>query len=223
MHDAWGIRMNNKPKLLLSDLDGVYVDWAKGFVRYMASIGHIAPHSNPTVFSMVDIFPQLEKPWIHIKDYQQSEFYSQIAPYAGAREAYQDMADAGIKIIAVSSCGLEAETVRMRTEFIEAEGFFSDMILLDLGASKQGVLETFTDAAFIDDQPHVAYEGLEAGHIALLKTMPYNLTANVQDMIRIDAFDELKKVMDIEPAPSIVNSSILNIQRNAYEMRGFRR
>lgn len=215
--------MNYKPKLLLSDLDGVYVDWASGFVRYMESIGYDAPHSNPTVFTMTDIFPMLDKPWLHIKDYQQSHFYSELKPYAGAKEAYQEMASAGVKIIAVTSCGLERETVRMRMEFIESQGFFSDAILLELGASKQEVLETFENAAFIDDQPHVAFEGAEAGHIALLKSMPYNLDTDVQGIQRIGDFDEIKRVMSMGTPKLEVSPAEVSVESNAYESRAFRR
>lgn len=215
--------MSSKPRLLLSDLDGVYADWAKGFVNYMASIGHVAPHSNPTVFTMTDIFPMLDKPWLHIKDYQQSEFYSDIQPYAGAKEAYQEMVDAGVKIIAVSSCGLELETVRMRTEFVESQGVFSDMILLELGASKQDVLETFENAAFIDDQPHVAFEGCEAGHVALLKSMPYNLCTDVQGIKRIGDFSEISRVMNMQ-APKLVTAPVeVRNDVNALEVGGLRR
>lgn len=212
--------MANKPKLLLSDLDGVYVDWARGFVNYMASIGYEAPHSNPTVFTMTDIFPMLEKPWLHIKDFQQTSFYDEVKPYAGAQEAYQDMVDAGVRIIAVSSCGLEQETVRMRTEFIESQGVFSDMVLLELGASKQEVLETFENAAFIDDQPHVAFEGAEAGHIALLKSMPYNLSTDVQGIMRIGEFDEIKRMMNMQAPQIIINPAEVRVESNAYEARG---
>ena len=170
--------MSTKLSFLLSDLDGVYVDWTTGFTKYMASIGHIAKHANPTVFTMQDIFPQLEKPWLHIRDYQQSEFYAKVKPY-------------DIEIIAITSCGLEPETVRMRKEFVAAQGVFSDLFMLDMGASKTDVLKKFSNAAFIDDQEHVALEGVNAGHLSLLKTMPYNIDVKHHKLSRVSDFNEI--------------------------------
>jgi len=195
--------MQIKPTLLLSDLDGVYCNWAQGYVNYMESIGYKALHANPTVFSMTDIFPMLDKPWIHIKDYQQSEFYAGILPYGGANEAYRELVKSGVKIIAVSSCGLEAETVRMRTEFVAKQGVFSDMILLELGAPKLDVLKKFAKAAFIDDQPVVALEGVEAGHVSMLKCMPYNIDITHPQIARVSQFAEIKTRMHTHPALSI--------------------
>jgi len=187
--------MQQKPDVLLSDLDGVYVDWAQGFVNYMESIGIKALHANPTIFSMTDIFPQVEKPWLHILDYQQSEFYAQVKAYEGAREAYQALVDGGVTIIAVSSCGLDEQTVRSRTAMIESEGVFSDMVLLDLGASKLDVLKKFSRSAFIDDQPVVAMEGQEAGHVSILHSMPYNLDANMPKIARVESLNEIGVMM----------------------------
>lgn len=183
--------MSTKLSFLLSDLDGVYVDWTTGFTKYMASIGHIAKHANPTVFTMQDIFPQLEKPWLHIRDYQQSEFYAKVKPYDGALEAYKEVKANGIEIIAITSCGLEPETVRMRKEFVAAQGVFSDLFMLDMGASKTDVLKKFSNAAFIDDQEHVALEGVNAGHLSLLKTMPYNIDVKHHKLSRVSDFNEI--------------------------------
>ena len=215
--------MQDKPNVLLSDLDGVYVDWTQGFVKYMESIGFKALHAQPEVFTMTDIFPDVEKPWLHIKDYQQSEFYAQVKAYDGALEAYKHLVDNGVKIIAVSSCGLDEQTVKSRTAFVESQGVFSDMILLEMGAPKIDVLNSFDRSAFIDDQPVIAMEGLEAGHIAMLKAMPYNADVSLKNINRIVDLSEIKNHMKIEtPALEIVQTAPdlnLRAEQNKPSMR----
>lgn len=189
--------MSNKPKILLTDLDGVYVDWFSGFVSYMKSIGHIATAGVPTIYNMTDIFPMLEKPWEHVKDFQQSQFYAELQPYEDAKKVYKELYDAGVYIVAITSCGTEGETVRMRREFIDSQGIFTDAILLGLGESKLDTLKLFMEGVFIDDLPSMVMECAKSRHTVLLKSMPYNLDADVQGIKRIDNFSELKQVFGL--------------------------
>lgn len=190
--------MKDKPTVLLTDLDGVYVDWVSGFVAYMDSIGIKALHADPKIFTMTDIFPQVEKPWMHIKDYQGSEFYAQVKAYDGALEAYKELVDNGVKIIAVSSCGLDEQTVKSRTAFVESQGVFTDMILLEMAAPKIDVLNSFKRAVFIDDQPIVALEGLEAGHVSMIRDMPYNRDVSISGVGRVVDLSHIKDFMQMK-------------------------
>jgi hypothetical protein len=162
-------------KFFLSDLDGVYMNWTQGFVHYMASLGHVALHADPTQFAMGDIFPTVEKPHLHIVDYQHSDFYRDIQPYAEMKEAYKAIhAQGDVGIIAITSCGTQDQVVAHRETQLAREGIFDDLIILELGASKEDVLKKFKPSVFIEDQLVVAQQGLSAGHTTLLKDMPYN-------------------------------------------------
>ena len=189
--------MSNKPKILLTDLDGVYIDWFSGFVSYMKSIGYTATAGVPTIYNMTDIFPMLKKPWEHIKDFQQSQFYAELKPYEDAKKVYKELYDAGVQIFAITSCGTESETVRMRRDFIDAQGIFTDAMMLGLGESKLDALRHFNTGVFIDDLPAMVVDGTKAGHTSLLKTMPYNLDACVLDEKRIGDFSELKQIFGL--------------------------
>ena len=133
--------MSNKPKILLTDLDGVYIDWFSGFVSYMKSIGYTATAGVPTIYNMTDIFPMLKKPWEHIKDFQQSQFYAELKPYEDAKKVYKELYDAGVQIFAITSCGTESETIRMRRDFIDAQGIFTDAMMLGLGTFDEYFLD----------------------------------------------------------------------------------
>ena len=187
--------MNNKITTLLSDVDGVYADWLDGFINYCDDIGHKALHNKPTDFGMTDIFPTLDKPWEHIMDYQHTPHYEKLKAYPEAQSIYNRLYDMGVEIIFISSCGTTNEIINARTAMLEREanGKFSDIITLPLGASKTEVLKKFPRAAFIDDQFKMALEGAECGHDSFLRNMPYNKNEEHESIKRLMSFSPLVK------------------------------
>ncbi len=188
------VRERIKDITLISDVDGVAMDWTQGFVNYMASIGHHALHANPSTFGMTDIFPELEKPWTHIMDYQHSPFYEQVRAYEDAKETYGRLHDLGAKIVFLSSCGETdfIKTTRENTLNSEFSGKFDDIILLPFGASKLDALSKFKKGSvFIDDQVHIAQEGVLMGHNSFLRDMPYNSKDSCGQVVRLTEMNQL--------------------------------
>lgn len=187
------------PTVFLSDVDGVLMDWLGGFIKYMASIGHTALHDQPTEFSMVDIFPTCEKPWVHIMDYQHSAFYCEIKAYSDAINVYKNLHDSGVEVIFVTSCGDTDLIKQVRTQVLNAElgGKFSSIHFLPLGADKTELLKSFEAGVFIDDQMKVAMNGLAGGHTCLLKDMPYNQYDHDEEVTRISNFEELYELFGL--------------------------
>ena len=168
--------MKSKP-IFLTDLDGVSLDWLKGFTNYMEhELGHKAEHLLPKHFTMVDIYKNLEKPYLHVKDFQQSEYYKDIKPYEGAVEAYQTLHEMGVEIIAVTACGEEKQAQKYRQEHIDKYfgNFIQESYFLPLGSHKKDILNKFKNATFIDDQTQNAQDAAELGLKSFLWNMSYN-------------------------------------------------
>ena len=184
---------NKKEVILLSDIDGVTIDWLDGFIKYCEKKGHKAKHNKPKEFGMTDIFPTLEKPWELIKDYQDSEEYSNIKAYPEAVEVYNKLYDMGVKIIFVTSCitSDKVEEVRTKTMKEEFNGKFDHIEYLDFGASKLEVLNKYPSATYIDDQLKMAIEGSETGHDSFVMDMSYNQNDNDNRVNRLYHFNQL--------------------------------
>ena len=168
---------NDKKPILLTDLDGVSIDWLKGFVNYMEhELGHKAEHLKPKHFSMIDIFPEIEKPYLHIKDYQHTDHYREVESYKGSYEAYKTLKEMGVSVIAVTSCGEEKKIQENRLYNLEKNfpDIFDDIHLLDLGADKTQVLSKYDNSRFIDDQLGNVLSGVKTGHKSYLWDMSYN-------------------------------------------------
>lgn len=175
-------------KKIYSDADGVCLNWLSGFIQFMDREGHAAMHDQPKNFSMVDIFPTIEKPWELIADYHRSEFYDVIRAYADAKEAFKHLKANGAEIVIVTSCGDEPEIMRSRDATVEREfgSDVSDIIYLPYGSSKYEKLKSLPPGVFIDDQPQIALEGAQAGHHAILRDRSYNINEHHIDYHRVE-------------------------------------
>lgn len=186
--------------ILLSDVDGVPIDWLQGYIDYQAEKGVQALHNKPKYFSMVDIFPTLEKPWLDVMDFQHTEHYLNLKAYKGAKEAYNKLYDNGTKIYFITSCG-ETDFIKSTREKMlnrELDGKFEDIIYCPLGGSKEAILKKFAPATFIDDQINMVNQGFNAGHNALLKNMTYNINDVTNGNSRLREFDEIYRYIKME-------------------------
>lgn len=187
------IEEKEKEVILLSDIDGVTIDWLEGFIKYCESIGHKALHNEPKVFAMTDIFPDLEKPWVHIMDYQHSPYYDEIKAYPEVVEVYNKLHDMGVKIIFVTSCGTTEHIKEARNKVMEKEfnGKYEHIEYLDFGASKTEILNKYPNATYIDDQMKMSIEGAESGHDSFIKDMSYNREDSDERVKRLYSFKDL--------------------------------
>lgn len=181
-----------------SDADGVCMNWLQGFIDYMETQGHVAVSDQPVNFSMVDIFPSIDKPWEMIADYQASDIYRNIRSYDDAKLAFRKIEQLGGEITIVSSCGKDPRVIEARMAHLEAEfgSSVKEVILLDYAASKHDTLKQLPSGIFIEDQGKIAIEGAQAGHRALLRNRSYNVTEHHPDVHRIHNMAEVSLAIE---------------------------
>lgn len=183
-----------KEKVIISDIDGVAIDWLQGFINYMESTHKIfALHDKPSQFGMNDIFPGVAKPWEFILDYQHSEFYLNLDAYEDAQKSFKALHNNGFKIILLSSCGDSDFITKARTENIEDKfgDCIEELIMLPYASSKTEALLKLPQGAFIEDQMKVAIEGVQTGKTTFIRNMPYNVNDHHDQVTRINSFLEL--------------------------------
>jgi hypothetical protein len=166
-----------KKQVLLTDLDGVSVDWLSGFAKFMElELGHKAEHLNPLNFTMIDIFPNLEKPYVHVRDYQHTDYYKNAPAYVGAYESYKVLKDMGVNIVAVTSCGTDKKIKENRIYNLESNfpNIFDEVHMLEIGEDKSKILSNYRSSKFIDDQIANVIAGSKTGHESYLWDMSYN-------------------------------------------------
>jgi FMN phosphatase YigB (HAD superfamily) len=185
--------------ILLSDIDGVVVDWFDGYREYLSTmLGIESTNKMPTTFGMTDVYPQLEKPWEFIQEYQTSPQYMNLKLFPDVKSTLTKLREIGVEVHFVTSCGTQPQTINMRNEWLSyyLEGLYKDVHFLNLGEDKFRVLKQFANSdlpvIFIDDQEKMLQAAVDLGYTAVLKDMEYNQNTklyqrvyNYRDLIEI--------------------------------------
>lgn len=166
---------------ILSDIDGVVVDWFKGYAQFLVSKGVKYTGKMPSLFTMEDVFPELEKPYRFINEYQASDFYKNAPMYSDVKQSLQRLSGYNVPVTFVTSCGDHDEIKQVRTHYLEThlQGLYEGVIFLPLGDDKRSVLSQYTqcdhEVLMIDDQEVVLNVAKDCGLTPVLKTMEYNM------------------------------------------------
>lgn len=196
---------NEISAILLSDIDGVIADWFEGYRSYLSNyVGIESTGEMPTVFNMTDVYPDLEKPWQFITEYQTSQDYSNLRIFADVAHTLKTLKEQGVEVQFVTSCGIDKKTVEMRKEWLEyhLSGLYTDVHFLSLGEDKTRVLaqfEQYTKYApviFIDDQAKMLSTAEQLGFHPVLKDMEYNQADRSYE--RVSAYSELVDLIKLE-------------------------
>jgi hypothetical protein len=185
--------------IIISDADGVCVDFTHGFYRYMQEVhGLTATATEPSAFNYADAFPELEKPSAYIPEYMSSEYFKSTPIYPEAMAAFNAIHDAGGKIDIVTSCGINVFATDARIELLNRElgHVIRNITVLGFGECKQKVLSKMKGDAFIDDLFDVCKTAASVGHKAYLFDRKYNQetcdkTMNEMGIVRAKSWHDL--------------------------------
>ena len=185
---------------ILTDVDGVLLDWETEFNQWMIGLGYKL--YDPSSY-------ELEKRFrIHSKDaLNLCETFNRSAEI-GFLDAFKDSIkytrkineETGARFICISSLSENKAAQKLRT-FNLSDVFgdvFEDFIYLPCGAHKGDVLDQFayTGMWWIEDKPENAEAGLSRGLNCVLINHPYNLSQNVHPSIcRVNNWREIHSLI----------------------------
>jgi FMN phosphatase YigB (HAD superfamily) len=206
----------NELPVLITDIDGVALNWVQGFSKYLHyKMLQKIKSWNPSQFNSKECFPHFKRFQQYVLEYQSMEFYKQLKPYEDALEAYKQIKNLGFDIVALTSCGTEKDVVNNRLENIKNcfDGIFSDVHILGLQQRKDQILNNYKNAVFIDDQVNNVISGAKAGHTTFLLDKKYNKTLILPSSVtRIKNWDSVinyfKEVKKANLKKKISNKSI---------------
>ena len=168
-----------KSKIILTDCDGVLLNWNKGFCEYMAGmnlpqlpntdheysigarhgINHLAAHE-------------------YVKSFNESSRIEYLEPLADSVEYVSKLVDKGFRFIAVTSISSIPHAKEYRTKNLQSlfGDIFDEVNCLPMGSSKASELERWGGSEYfwIEDHIRQAMAGHEAGLKTVLISHPYN-------------------------------------------------
>jgi hypothetical protein len=163
---------------LLTDVDGVLLDWTTAFAEYMRSLGFKVPNTPPPTYKLCEWLGMTDAEILkHIHDFNESAAFSRVPAFDDAVSMLSFMA-VRFKIVAISCCSESQFSRDNRVKNLKDKfgDIFADIVLLPLRVSKTEVLSKYPKGSiWVEDRFGYAKEGLELGMKTYLLSRPYNL------------------------------------------------
>jgi len=174
-------------KYLLTDVDGVLLDWEGAFRKFMIAngfdkIGDDAHYYLSDHYGLDDdIIARIAK------DFNSSNSGGNLKPIKNSNQYLKKFIDLGYEIIAITSFGTCSYSRKNRlTNLKNAFGdIFKNVILLNVDESKKDVLKDFKDknSIWIEDKYQNYKDGCDLGIESYLMKQPYNKGCNNANFI----------------------------------------
>ena len=190
-------------KLILTDVDGVLLDWDAQFAKWMTIRGY-SGLVNPTSYDMAERYG-IEPKII----YKMVEQFNCSAAF-GFCEAYRDaipyvrmLANRGYKFHAITSMGGDEYSRRLRGHNLRewfGDGVFVDFTALPLQGGKKEILSQYAGSGlwWIEDKLENAEVGLEVGLRPILMSATHNEHYDGEDIIIADNWKEVHNIISDE-------------------------
>ena len=186
-------------KIIVTDCDGVLLDWENSFYEWMKSKGYDA--QNVGVYDMADVFA-MKKVEVKklIKEFNNSSWMVNLPVLRDARSGVAKLVEAGYEFHCVTSLSLDEHTKSLRQKNLDdvfGKGVFTKLVCLDTGADKDEGLKPYTGTNYywIEDKTENAFCGLKYGLQPILISHEHN--SNMREDGVIPVVDTWSEIVDI--------------------------
>lgn len=169
----------NMEKIILTDADGVLVDWLGSFNVFMSRQGHPFVPGTETDYSLAvrhNISNHQAREYV--RQFNESAAIADLAPFKDSVEHVKRLAKLGFKFIVVTSISNTPNAKIYRTRnLVDLFGdVFIDVHCIGQGESKDTTLAAWEDTGYfwIEDHMRQAEAGHEVGLRTILVEHPYN-------------------------------------------------
>ena len=175
-------------KLILTDCDGVLLQWEDAFHKWMKVNGFEQVGKGHYDIDMMYHLPQGFSKTL-IKIFNESAWMGYLEPVPGSVETVKKLAEEGYKFTVVTSQSTDAVANKLRKRnLIDHFGdVFEDFVFLDTGQGKREALSKWksSNMFWIEDKPENAFTGATVGLVALLLDLPHNAGYNSDNKLPV--------------------------------------
>tara|TARA_B100000900_G_C20594310_1_gene722794 strand:- start:1691 stop:2275 length:585 start_codon:yes stop_codon:yes gene_type:complete len=190
--------MKYNEKTILTDCDGVLLDWENSFHAWMAEHGY--ERQVPGVYEMEIAYGMTKaESKTLVKHFNESAWMCCLPALRDARSGVAKLLESGYKFVCITSLSLDPYAKQLRMENLDTvfgEGAISELICLDTGADKNDALEPYRDSGlyWLEDKTENGKLGADIGLNTVLISHAHN--ADCEDD-RITKVDNWAQVCDI--------------------------
>jgi len=172
-----------KDKIILTDCDGVVLDWEEGFSIWMEHHGHSKVDGYQYVYSIGDRYGLTKEQGNKlVKQFNESAAIGFLPPLRDAQYFVKKLHEQHqYKFIAITSLSLDPYAKYLRERNLKKlfGDAFIDVICLDTGADKDTILEDYGQKYpgnyWVEDKPENVNWGIDAGLNGILVEHGHNL------------------------------------------------
>jgi len=166
-------------KLILTDVDGVLLNWNSGFDMFMSIAGYprIEGTDDNYLLSVRHGISELEA-YKLASEFNNTNLIGSLNPLADSVYWVRRLHEQGFKFIAISSLSKSDAAHGYRSDNLKMHfgDAIDELICLDTGAPKRDTLERWRDSKlfWIEDHYKNAIDGVSVGLRSILVDQPYN-------------------------------------------------
>jgi FMN phosphatase YigB (HAD superfamily) len=187
-------------KIILTDCDGVLLQWEKAFHEWMNLNGFEKKGHGHYDIDMMYHLPEGFKSTL-LKIFNESAWMGYLEPVEGSVEIVKKLADDGYKFIVITSQTTDAKATMLRKHNLHTlyGDVFEDFVFLETGSGKVEALSKFknTNNIWIEDKPENALVGADMGLVALLLDLPHNKEYNSENVLPVQRVMDWQEIYNV--------------------------
>ena len=198
-------------KILLTDIDGVVLDWVKHFEAYLDRYYPDNKLANPKEFDLnlryTDLKPMSESMGEEndfmrdvVKNFNTTAWIGYLEPFRDAKDVLPKFKDAGYKIIACTSMGTDPYSKALRKMNLEQHfpGVFDQIDIIPFAEPKGNWLKYYRDsgAYWIEDKWSNALAGADVGLNTLIMKHEYNAYMKDNRIRHVDNWQQIYSIVN---------------------------
>jgi phosphoglycolate phosphatase-like HAD superfamily hydrolase len=185
----------SKYKIILTDCDGVLLDWESAFMKWMSVKGYEKKVDAVYDISITFGLDKTQGTRL-VKEFNESAWMGYLKPFRDARSGVARLYEAGYRFHCITSLSLDTKAKRLRLMNLEnvfGKGVFKELICLDTGADKDHILEEYEGSGFywIEDKTENAECGLQFGLKSVLIDHPHNTDCDNENIIKCQDWNDI--------------------------------
>lgn len=188
-------------KVILTDCDGVLLDWQTKFDRWVQRQGYRFKENYLGNYG-IDEQLSISKSEAHdlIARFNRGSDFESLGPWRDSVEVVQRLHGQGWRFVVITTAGLHPWTYGLRQRNLDrvfGEGVISELHILELHGDKSITLKDFanTNCLWIEDKPSNAELGYKFGLRPLLMNTTFNLTS-ATTVPRVNNWTEIEAMLN---------------------------
>ena len=186
-------------RIILTDADGVLVNWNDAFDRFMLSKGYARVPDTDTEYSLAVRYNLPFHDVINLtKEFNESAWMGFLPALRDARSGVASLVENGYRFVCITSLSLDPMARRLRwmnLNDIFGRNVFLDLICLDTGADKDEALAPYKDSGlfWLEDKSENAVLGADLGLRSLIVDHAHNAELNDKRIVRLHKWSHISE------------------------------